>query len=108
MVNLNIIALTFCGIYLAEVYWEMACLFCHLAPQFQRVLTPTQWSEVLKRFFRGQFDSELTEKVSHKDKEPNLTVTSYRFLQLFGVKPTTTAPLIQEATREEAKGVPTS
>ena len=68
--------------YAAEVPWEVACLFCHSAPDFQRVLTPHQWAEVLKRFFRGQFDAELTEKVSHKD--PNLTVASFRFLQMFG------------------------
>ena len=58
---------------------------------------------MLKRFFRGQFDSELSEKVSHKD--PNLTETSFRFLQLFGIKHTAAAPLSQEAAREEAKAV---
>jgi len=102
-INLKIQAGSFRDTYSAEVAWEMACLFCHFAPQFQRVLTPTQWSEVLKRFFRGQFDAELTEKVSHKD--PNLTVASFRFLQLFGFKPTAAAPSSQEAAREEAKAV---
>ena len=81
----------------------MACLFCHLVPQFQRVLTPTQWSEVLTRFFRGQLDSELTERVAHKD--PNLTVTSFWFLQLIGIKHTAAAPLSHEAAREKAKAV---
>ena len=51
----------------------------------------------------GSFDSELTEKVSHKD--PNVTVTSFRFLQLFGFKHTAAAPVSQEAAREEAKAV---
>ena len=84
----------------AEVPWEIACLFCHSAPDFQRVLTPHQWAEVLKRFFRGQFDAELTEKVSHKD--PNLTVASFRFLQMFGAKLKDTNPSTQQAARDEA------
>ena len=100
-INLKVQCSGFRDTYSAEVSWEMACLFCHFAPDFQRVLTPAQWAEVLKRFFRGQFDPELSEKVSHKD--PNLTVGSFRFLQLFGVKPSEVAPSSQVAARDEAK-----
>ena len=50
------------------------------------------------------FDAELTEKVSHTD--PNLTATSFRFLQLFGIKRTAAAPLSQEAARERGEGGP--
>ena len=67
-----------------EAAYEVAALFCHFAPDFQRVLTASKWQECLQRFFRGQFDNELTEKVAHKD--PNLTVESFRFLALFGAK----------------------
>ena len=102
-VHLKIQSGTFRDAYSAEVSWEMACLFCHFAPQFQRALTPTQWAEVLKRFFRGQFDAELSEKVSHKD--PNLTVASFRFLQLYGFKPTAATPSSQVASRDEAVAV---
>ena len=102
-VNLKIQAGSFRDSYSAEVSWEIACLFCHFAPDFQRALTPNQWAEVLKRFFRGQFDAELAEKVSHKD--PNLTVASFRFLQLFGAKLTAAIPSSQQAAREEAQAV---
>ena len=67
-----------------EVAYEIAALFCHFAPDFQRVLTPSKWAECLNRFFRGQFDTEMAEKVAHKD--PSLTVDSFRFLALFGAK----------------------
>ena len=70
--SLKVQAGTFRDSFSAEFPWEIACLFCRFAPDFQRVLTPHQWVEVLKRFFRGQFDQELSEEVSHKD--PNLTV----------------------------------
>jgi hypothetical protein len=59
-------------------------LLCHFTPDFQRSLTPDKWQECLQRFFRGQFDAELSEKVSHKD--PHLKVESFRFLRLFGAK----------------------
>ena len=78
-------------------------MFCQFAPDFQRVLTPNQWAEVSKRFFRGQFDAELTEEVSHKD--PNLTVASFRFLQMFGAKLTAANPSSQQAARDEAMAV---
>ena len=99
-VNLKSMAGNFRDQYSAEVAWEIACLFCHFAPDFQRVLTPTQWAEVLKRFFRGQFDAELAEKVSHKD--PHLTLASFRFLHLFGVKLPAASTSSQQAARDEA------
>ena len=102
-INLKIQSGSFRDSYSAEVSWEMACLFCHFAPDFQRALTPNQWAEVLKRFFRGQFDAELAEKVSHKD--PNLTVSSFRFLQLFGVKLQAANPSSHQAARDEATAV---
>jgi len=67
-----------------EVAYEIAALFCHFTPDFQRSLTPDKWQECLQRFFRGQFDAELSEKVSHKD--PHLKIESFRFLALFGAK----------------------
>ena len=101
--NLKIQAGNFRDSYSAEVAWEIARLFCHFAPDFQRALTPNQWAEVLKRSFRGQFDAELSEKVSHKD--PNLTVASFRFLQMFGAKLTAANPSSQQAARDEAMAV---
>ena len=50
-VNLKVQAGNFRDSYSAEVAWEIACLFCHFAPDFQRALTPNQWAEVLKRFW---------------------------------------------------------
>ena len=98
--NLKIQAGNFRDSFSAEVSWEIACLLCHFAPDFQRVLTPKQWAEVSKRFFRGQLDAELAEKVPHKD--PNLTVASFRFLQMFGAKLTAANPSSQQAAQAEA------
>ena len=96
-VNLKIQAGSFRDSYSAEVPWEVACLFCHFAPDFQRVLTPNQWVEVLKLSFRGQFDAELSEQVSHKD--PNLTVASFRLLQMFEGTLTAANPSSQHAAQ---------
>ena len=93
--SLKVQAGTFRDSFPADVPCEVACLICHLAPDFQRVLTPHEWEEVLQRFFRGQFDQELSEEVSHKD--PNLTVASFRFLQMFGAKLTAANPSSQQA-----------
>ena len=49
--NLKVHAANFRDSYSAEVAWEIACLFCHFAPDFQRALTPNQWAEALKRFW---------------------------------------------------------
>ena len=65
-----------------ETAFEVAALFCHFAPDFQRVLSPGQWAQVLQRFFRGQFDAEFTEKVAHKD--PNLNVQLFSFVPMLG------------------------
>ena len=88
---------TFRDSFPAEVSWDTARLFCHVTPDFQRVITPNQWAEVLKRSFRGQFDAELSEEVSHND--PNLTVASYRSLQMFEAKLTATNPSSQQAAQ---------
>ena len=47
--TLKVQAGNFCDSFPAEVPCEIACLFCRFAPDFQRVLTPNQWDEVLKR-----------------------------------------------------------
>ena len=83
-VNLKIMANGFRDHKSDEVAYEIAALFCHFTPDFQRMLTPEKWAECLQRFFRGQFDAELAEKVSHKDA--NLRVECFRFLELFGAK----------------------
>ena len=82
--NLRMMASKFWDSLPAETAFEVAALFCHFAPDFQRVLSPGQWAQVLQRFFRGQFDAEFTEKVAHKD--PNLNVQLFRFLPMFGAK----------------------
>ena len=83
-VNLKIMANGFRDQKSDEVAYEIAALFCHFTPDFQRMLTPEKWAECLQRFFRGQFDAELAEKVSHKDA--NLRVECFRVLELFGAK----------------------
>ena len=84
-----------------ETTFAVAALFCHFAPDFQRVLSPGQWAQVLQRFFRGQFDAEFTEKVAHKD--PNLNVQLFRLLLMFGATievptPVTVAQMQRELT----------
>ena len=79
---------------------EMASLFCHFAPQFQRRLPSGKWVQVLHRFSRGQFDHELAEKVAHKDL--NLTVDSFRPLQMFGAAAPQAVPELATAMAEEA------
>ena len=87
-----------------EVAYEIAALFCHFASEFQRVLSAAKWEECLQRFFRGQFDAELSEKVSHKD--PNLVITSFRFLSLFGAKLLSNpVPSTAQASQEEAESL---
>ena len=49
-VNLMVMSGSFRDGYSAETSWEIACLFCHFCPDFQRVLTPCKWTEVQKRF----------------------------------------------------------
>ena len=84
-----------------EVAYEIAALFCHFASEFQRVLSAAKWEECLQRFFRGQFDAEMSEKVSHKD--PDLVITSFRFLSLFGAKlQLNPMPSTAQASQEEA------
>ena len=84
-----------------EVAYEIAALFCHFVTEFQRVLSAAKWEECLQRFFRGQFDAELSEKVAHKD--PNLVITSFRFLSLFGAKLLSNPmPSTAQASQEEA------
>ena len=67
-----------------ETAFEIATLFCHVAPDLERVLSPGQWAQVLQRFFRGQFDAEFTEKVAHND--PTLSVQLFKFLHMLGAK----------------------
>ena len=69
-VNIKTMAGSFRDKMTHEVAYEIAALFCHFASEFQRVLSAAKWEECLQRFFRGQFDAELSEKVAHKD--PNL------------------------------------
>ena len=42
--NLKVQAGNFRDSFSAEVSWEIACLFCHFAPDSQRVITPKQWA----------------------------------------------------------------
>ena len=83
-VNLKVLANGFRDQKGDEVAYEIAATFCHFAPDFQRILTPAKWMDCLQRFFRGLFDAELAEKVTHKDA--NLTVESFRFLELSAPK----------------------
>ena len=55
-------------------------LFCHVAADLQRVLSPGQCAQELQRFCRGQFGADFTEKVAHKD--PNINVQLFKFLQV--------------------------
>ena len=79
---------------------EMASLFCHFAPQFQRRLPSGKWVEVLQRFIRGPFDHELAGRVAHKDL--NLMVDSFRSLQMFGATAPQAVPELATAVAEEA------
>ena len=65
-------------------------------------MTPEQWQDCLQRFCRGQFDPELSEKVSHKD--PNLKLESFRFLALFGAQQSPACSVAQ-ASKEEAESL---
>ena len=62
--------------------YEMAALFTHFAPEFQRVLSASAWAKLIAKFKRGGLDQELAEKVAHKD--PNINVNSFRFLEGLG------------------------
>ncbi len=100
-INLKVMAANLRDKMTDEVAYEIAALFCHFAPDFQRILTPEKWQECLQRFFRGQFDAELSEKVSHKD--PDLNIESFRFLALFGAKlQLSSVSSVTQASKEEA------
>ena len=100
-VNLKVLSAGFRDSRGDEVAYEIAALFCHFAPAFERILTPAKWKECCQRFFRGSFDAEMAEKVAHKD--PNLTVESFRFLELFGAKlQKRPASSVAQASQEEA------
>ena len=62
--------------------YEMAALFTHFAPEFQRVLTASAWQKLLAKFVRGGLDQELAEKVAHRD--PTINKNSFRFLEGLG------------------------
>ena len=47
--------------------YEMACLFTHFAPAFERTLSVANWDKLVSRFKRGGLDQELAEKVAHKN-----------------------------------------
>ena len=62
--------------------YEVAALFTHFAPEFQRALSASAWQKLIAKFKRGGLDQELAEKVAHKD--PNINVNSFRFLEGLG------------------------
>ena len=86
--NLRFQAARFRDTHNEEQSYEIAALFSHFTPDFQRLLSPDAWDDVQSRFFRGTLDAEFLEKVSIKD--PAITVLSFRFLQQHGV--TTSRP----------------
>ena len=86
--NLRFQAARFRDTHNEEQSYEIAALFSHFTPDFQRLLSPDAWDDVQSRFFIGTLDAEFLEKVSIKD--PAITVLSFRFLQQHGV--TTSRP----------------
>jgi hypothetical protein len=103
--NLRFQAARFRDTHNEEQSYEIAALFSHFTPDFQRLLSPAVWEDTQSRFFRGTLDAEFLEKVSIKD--PTITVLSFRFLQQHGI--TTSRPLSSvqlseiEATAIKAK-----
>ena len=81
--NLRFQAARFRDTHNEEQSYEIAALFSHFTPDFQRLLSPDAWDDVQSRFFRGTLDAEFLEKVSIKDQA--ITVLSFRFLQQHGI-----------------------
>ena len=103
--NLRFQSARFRDMHNEEQSYEIAALFSHFTPDFQRLLSPALWADVQSRFFRGTMDAEFLEKVSIKD--PAITVLSFRFLQQHGIttsRPQSSVQLAEiEATAIKAK-----
>ena len=103
--NLRFQAARFRDTHNGEQSHEIAALFSHFTPDFQRLLSPAVWEDVQSRFFRGTMDAEFLEKVSIED--PTITVLSFRFLQQHGIttsRPQSSVQLAEiEATAIKAK-----
>ena len=81
--NLRLQAARFRDTHGEEQPYEIATLFNHFTPDFQRRLSPDAWDDVQSRLFRCTLDAEFLEKVSIKDQA--ITVLSFRFLQQHGI-----------------------
>ncbi|CAJ1379504.1 unnamed protein product [Effrenium voratum] len=67
-----------------ETCWAITCLFVHYLPAFKELLTAAQMDSLGNKFIRGYLDMELVEK--YRVADPQLTASSFRMLQEFGVK----------------------
>ena len=66
----RIMASKFRDSFPVETAFEVAALFCHFAPGFQRVLSLAQWAQVLQRFFRGQFECRVHREGGSQGPKP--------------------------------------
>ncbi|CAE7218494.1 unnamed protein product [Symbiodinium sp. CCMP2592] len=63
-----------------QIGYDMCCLWCHFATDFEKMLGPTVFAKAETQFLRGQFDREMTEKCRTCDAK--IVAKDFRFISV--------------------------